>query len=204
VTVVVTPPETIEVGTPDGAGIRLELLGPERAAEVADAINASIEHLRPWMEWAHRPTTVHEQAVRLALEQERFRAGSGSLWTIVHAVTCEVIGGCGLHPRTNDPKVRDIGYWLRPDMTGKGYATAATAAVVRVALYTLGMDAVRITCAEANVRSAAVPRRLGFHHTGTEAGTMAWELTRARFVPWNVAPGATFHGTKPASEEDSA
>lgn len=177
-TVVATPPEAIEVDTPDGAGIRLELLGPERAADVADAINASIEHLRPWMEWAHRPTTLHEQAVRLALEQERFRAGSGWLWTIVHAVTGEVIGGCGLHPRTTGPNVRDIGYWLRPDMTGRGYATAATAAVVGVAFDTLGMDVVRITCAEGNVRSAAVPRRLGFHHVRTEAGTMLWERRR--------------------------
>lgn len=169
-------PETIEI---DGTA-RLEMLGPERAAEVAEAINASLEHLRPWMEWAHRPTTAHEQAVRLAMEQERFRIGSDAVWTIVDAATGEVLGGCGLHQRTTDPKVRDIGYWLRPDATGNGRATSAAAALARVAFDVLGMDLVRITCHEDNVRSAAVPRRLGFRHVRTEAGTMVWELARSK------------------------
>jgi RimJ/RimL family protein N-acetyltransferase len=171
----VSVPETIELDT----GARLELLGPERAADVAGAINASLDHLRPWMEWAHRPTTTHEQAVRLALEQERFRAGAGALWTIVEASTGEVVGGCGLHARTADEGVRDIGYWLRPEATGRGHATAAAAALVRVAFDALGAHTVRITCDERNERSAAVAARLGFEHVATDAGSMLWERRRA-------------------------
>jgi RimJ/RimL family protein N-acetyltransferase len=173
VTTIPVLPETVEAGD----GVRLEVLGPERAADVAEAINASLDHLRPWMDWAHRPTTTQEQAVRLALAQERFRVGGDATWTVVDATTGDVVGGCGLHHRAG-PGVLDIGYWLRPEATGKGYATAAAAALARVAFDTCGADLVRITCAVANARSAAVAERLGFDHTHTVDGSMVWELAR--------------------------
>jgi len=92
---------------------------------------------------------------------EPWRASPTLSWGIVEARSGEILGGCGLHHRAG-PGVLDIGYWLRPEATGRGYVTATAGVLTSVAFDTMGAQLVRITCAEDNIRSAAVPRRLGF------------------------------------------
>ena len=182
----VTAPERIVAGP-----VVLEVLGPEWADEVADAINENLDHLRPWMVWAHRSTTTQEQAMRLAVAGEQARAGGDASYTILDGG--RVVGGCGLHRRDGD---LEIGYWLVADAEGQGFVTAAAAALARVAFERFDAPTVTITCDEANVRSAAVPRRLGFAHVETRDEdrsapadtnrTMVWRLARAG---WPESPG---------------
>ena len=77
------------------------------------------------------------------------------------AATGEQLGGCGLHDRIG-PDGREIGYWLVADATGRGIVTAAARALTELALAMDGVTRVEIHCDEANVRSAAVARRLGY------------------------------------------
>ena len=44
----------------------------------------------------------------------------------------------------------------------------ATQKMLEIAFDELGMDRVQIRCADANVRSAAIPRKFGFVHEGTQ------------------------------------
>jgi RimJ/RimL family protein N-acetyltransferase len=82
----------------------------------------------------------------------------------------------------------EIGYWLRQDATGLGFATEAAQAAMDLALSLPGMSRVTIHCDEQNTPSAAVPRRLGFEHVATieepghsglpAARLQIWEYTR--------------------------
>lgn len=184
------PPERIAAGE-----ITLVLHGPDEAAAICDAINDSLEHLRPFMAWADRPTTVTEQAMRLATVIEQARHGGDVVWSIVDP-DGQIAGGTGLHRRGLEDGL-EIGYWLHPDATGRGWVTAAAAGLARVAFEVFDVDLVRITCDEANVRSAAVPPRLGFRHVGTidevrhapadTNRTMQFDLRRAQ---WADSPAA--------------
>lgn len=172
----------------------LELLGPDDAARVADAINADLDHLRPWMPWAHRPTNAQEQAMRLAVGVENAERDLDATYSIT--VDGMVVGGCGLHRRTGEEDTRHIGYWISADHQGHGYVSEAVAGLTRVAFEHYGVRRVRITCDEANLRSAAVARRLGFEHEATvheersapsdTHRTMVWVLDAAR---WPHSPG---------------
>lgn len=174
--------------------VTLELHGPDDAERVADVINANLDHLSPWMPWAHRPTTAHEQAVRLAMVVEQAERGGDASYSIVRDGF--VIGGCGLHQR-NDPDTLDIGYWIAQDEAGRGYVRAAAAGLLHVAFEHYRCRRARITCDEANVRSASVAQRLGFTHVDTideersapadTNRTMVWELLAA---DWPESPGA--------------
>lgn len=138
--------------------------------------------------------------MRLALAVEQARAGGDAVYSIVdpHAEDA-IAGGCGLHRRRQDTSL-DIGYWLHPASTGRGVATAAAAALARVAFEVAGADVVRITCDEANAASAAVPERLGFVHVATleersaehapnaSDRTSVWEITAAA---WPMSHGAS-------------
>ena len=173
--------------------VRLVLFGPDEAERVADVINANLEHLSPWMPWAHRPTTAHEQAVRLAMAAEQAERGGDASYSIVRDGM--VIGGCGLHQR-GDRDTLDVGYWISHDSTGHGYVTAAAAGLVHVAFEHYRRQRVRITCDEANTRSAAVAERLGFTHVHTideersapndTNRTMVWQLLAEE---WPESPG---------------
>ena len=72
-----------------------------------------------------------------------------------------MIGGTGLDPRVG-PGALEIGYWIHVDHINKGYASEATAALTRVAFQVNNIQRVEIHCDLKNIRSAAVPQKLGY------------------------------------------
>ena len=85
----------------------------------------------------------------------------------------------------------EIGYWLRADATGQGYATEAARAAVEVALSLPGISRLTIHCDERNAPSAAVPSRLGFHLASTIVAPGVAAAERAcRLQVWDWARSA--------------
>jgi RimJ/RimL family protein N-acetyltransferase len=143
----------------------LRFLTVDDADLVADAVAESIEHLRPWMPWATKestdPTFQRARLRRLAEMQQR-----GEEWDFGLFANGDdrLLGTFGLMTRRG-PGTLEIGYWLHVGHTNRGYTTRAVAALTDIALGTDGVNMVLIYCDEANERSAAVPRRLGFELT---------------------------------------
>lgn len=61
---------------------------------------------------------------------------------------------------------REVGYWLRKDAVGQGFATEMAAAVIRTAFELDEVSRVDLLCSPENEASAAVARRLGFTFEG--------------------------------------
>ncbi len=167
------------------------LLRPWRVADAGllkDAIDRNLAHLRPWMAWAHdEPSPLSVIEARILKFEQDFLAGRDSIYAIFSADESTVIGGTGLHPRIEAGV--EIGYWLDRREQGNGYATEAAQALVREAFQHADIACVQIRCDPGNLRSAALPARLGFVHVETLAGditapdgslrdTMVWELRR--------------------------
>jgi RimJ/RimL family protein N-acetyltransferase len=135
---------------------------PPDAPLLKEAIDSSLDHLRPWMPWAqHEPQTLAEKVELLREFRGQFDLGANSVYAIFDAGEERVLGGTGLHPRIG-PDGLEIGYWIRADAVGQGYATEATAALTRVAFEVADVDRVEIRCAPANHASAAIPPKLGY------------------------------------------
>jgi RimJ/RimL family protein N-acetyltransferase len=151
------PPERIEID--DAAIVRHR---PHHAEALAAAIGASLDHLRPWMPWAgEEAASAAFQRRRLTEEDPRWDADEDYVMLVVDPADQEVLGGTGLH-RRRGPGTLEIGYWLRPDQTGRGLMTRAAAALTTVGLAVDGVDEVLIHCDVANTASGAIPRRLGY------------------------------------------
>jgi len=135
---------------------------PADAELAKDAIDASLDHLRPWMPWAEaEPSTLEQKRQLLSRFAEDFARGDDAVYGIFEPDECRVVGGTGLHPRLH-ANAREIGYWIRADAVGRGLARESTAALTRVAFEVDRVERVEIHCDPANVRSAAIPRRLGY------------------------------------------
>ena len=138
----------------------------ERASSAAEAINASLEHLQPWMAWASEPATEESMTTFFAIAEEQWAQRRDFGYSIVDEHD-SVVGGCGLHARIG-PNGLEIGYWVHVDWIGKGVATAAARALTDAAFGIEGIERVRIQCEDVNVRSARVPEKLGYTFAGVD------------------------------------
>jgi RimJ/RimL family protein N-acetyltransferase len=140
---------------------------PRDAPRLKDALDSSLDHLRPWMPWAlDEPTPIDEKVDLLRRFRGMFDLGQDFVYGVFDRDETEVVGGSGLHTRVGDHAL-EIGYWLRASREGSGLAREATAALAYVALRVCRVDRVEIRIDPANERSLRIPRALGFAEEGT-------------------------------------
>lgn len=160
--VISRPPETMA-----SAGLVLTRLAASDVPALIVAVNESLDHLRPWMAWAAEPATAKTMAAFVEDADEGWRLGSGFHYAVRRPGSADLVAGGGLHVR-HGAGVLEIGYWVHVDHVRQGIATALAATLSGAALELPTADRVEIRCDIANVRSAAVPEKLGFRFEGIE------------------------------------
>ena len=139
---------------------------PRDAPLLKEAIDSSLDHLRPWAHWAHgEPTPLEDKVQLLRGFRGRFDLGQDFTYGIFAPDESEVLGGTGLHVRVGDDAL-EIGYWIRASRTGEGLALEVASALTRVAFTACGVDRLEIHVEPANEVSSRIPRRLGFVEEG--------------------------------------
>ncbi len=145
----------------------LRCWNPEDAPLLKQAIDESREHLLPWMPWAqNEPQSVEAKAAQLRRWRSRFDRDEDFVYGVFDLEEKHVLGGCGLHTRLGDYAL-EIGYWIHANFINQGLATELSAALTKVAFEIHGVRRVEIHCEPRNLRSAAVPRKLGYVHEAT-------------------------------------
>jgi RimJ/RimL family protein N-acetyltransferase len=142
---------------------------PADAQTLLDAMAAGTAHLSPWLPWASfEPTTVDEKVALLRTFRAKFDLDQDFIFGAFDRASDapSLLGGTGIHLRIG-PAAGEIGYWVRAGEEGKGLATEMAAAMTRVGFELRGFQRMAIHCDAKNVRSAAVPPKLGYHFEGT-------------------------------------
>ena len=140
------------------------------AQQRLEAMEESREHIRKWdPEEAGICQSLQEThewiAHKLSQRADRVSFSNG-IWNVDGT---RLLGGVGLHPRKPEGwsvPAFTVGYWIRPSAQGFGYVTEAVGLVVNFALDALGAQRLEIACDPNNIRSMAIPRRLGFKMEG--------------------------------------
>jgi len=160
------------------------------AQDVFEAVGESRDHLRPWLPFADEHQTVEEtrdwiiHQVAAWLLREDMTLG---MW---EATTNRYLGGTGFHPRDWDIGYFEIGYWIRASAEGRGYVTEAVRLLTDFVFHTLKANRLEIRCDELNVRSAAIPRRLGFVEEGRLRNLLSAHDGRLRtMIIFSLIPG---------------
>lgn len=156
-----TPPYRIETRR-----LVIRCYEPEDAPLLKAAVDASIEHLLPWMPWARfEPQSVEDKVQLLRSFRGQFDLDQSYVYGIFSADETEQLGGTGLHPRANEGSL-EIGYWVAAGATGQGIATEVTAVLTRAGFEHAALDRIDVQVEPANERSLAIPRKLGFTEEG--------------------------------------
>ena len=172
------PPSSLDLGD----GLRLRWYDESDLAPLAEVSALSLEHLHPWMSWA-TPDAVTWESQQQRHPERLAQLGTGDSYLYVLVDGDLLHGVCGLHRRVGPGGV-EIGYWLRPESVGQGLVSRAVAALTAAALELPDVDRVEIHCDEANVRSAAVPARLGYRLDRVEDDGVAAPAEVGRGMVW--------------------
>jgi RimJ/RimL family protein N-acetyltransferase len=140
--------------------IRKPLPGDGKA--VYEAIQSSLNELKPWMPWAHTNQSEVDVEANIRDSIAKFITREDLRLHLLDKVTGEFIGSSGLHRINWDIPKFEIGYWIDTLHSGKGYITEATEAITNFAFTELHAKRVEIRCDSTNTRSRAIPEKLGF------------------------------------------
>ena len=110
-------------------------------------------------------------------KQEQFGANKGFACALRWQK--KLIGVIGANEINWSNRQITLGYWLSEAAQGQGLMSAAVAALVRHALEDLKLQRIEIRCASENLKSRALPERLGFT---LEGRLRSAELLYGRFV----------------------
>ncbi|KGP73420.1 GNAT family N-acetyltransferase [Pontibacillus yanchengensis] len=142
--------------------LKLRMPNPGDGQVVNEAIRASLQELQPWMGFANPAPTVEDTEVNTREAHIKFLKREHLRYLVFLKETGEFVASTGFHHIDwNVPKL-EIGYWIHSKMSGNGYITEAVGKLTEFALNDLGCRRVAILCDYENMKSRAVPERLGY------------------------------------------
>ena len=134
----------------------------------ADVVFAKVivnyEHLHPFLLWVNRDYSLKSAKEFIKQTQKALLEKTSQELAIIYKD--KFIGSIGFVGFSWNSKRTEIGYWIAKDFEGQGIITKCCKFLVDYAFEELKMNRVEIRCATENVRSRAVPERLGFKLEG--------------------------------------
>ncbi|MBA3632612.1 MAG: GNAT family N-acetyltransferase [Acidobacteria bacterium] len=144
--------------------LKLALPTERDAEEIYAVVRENLEQLKLWMPWATDDYSIESAREFIKSSLTEF-AENGSfsadvLWNK------KIVGTMGFHHLDLTNKSIQIGYWLAKEAQGKGMITRCCRVLINYAFNDLALNRVQINCNIENVKSRAIPERLGFQLEG--------------------------------------
>ncbi|MCS6831605.1 MAG: GNAT family N-acetyltransferase [Armatimonadota bacterium] len=145
-----------------GAELRQLTMQDARALFVLTVRNR--ERLRRWMSWIDSVRDEDDTRRFIRESLRNFRLGRSlqmGIW-----LSDNLVGTIGLFRIASAEPEAEIGYWIDEAAEGQGIVTRAALKMVQYAFESWQVPTVRIRVEPENVRSRAIPERLGFRLRG--------------------------------------
>ena len=135
------------------------VLRPPRITDAEDPfalLESCRTYLRRWLPWVDevRSALDFRHWVESSIPGEEYR------WMIVYKGM--IVGVIDITSLGSPDNFCELGYWLSAKMQGCGFVTKSCREVINYAFGKLGLNRVQIRVATGNIKSRAIPERLGF------------------------------------------
>lgn len=157
--------------------VEIRLIEERHCEEFFALVKKNLERLLVWSPWISEVETVEKTRIFIRKKLQRFADGNG--FTAGFFQKNLLIGLIALEYIDWANRMTEIGYWLDSEAEGKGLITKACPILIDYAFKELKMNRVQIRCASENVRSRAIPEKLGFRQ---EAAARQSEKLHDRYV----------------------
>lgn len=142
----------------------LKLLDTINADKLFELTDSDRPYLKEWLPWVDGTKSVEDSKLFIEATKKQFVSNEGfqaGIW-----YQGNIAGVIGFHGMNWANRSTSIGYWLGERYRGSGVMTKSCKAFVEYAFRELNINRVEIRCAEKNLRSRAIPERLGFVNEG--------------------------------------
>jgi RimJ/RimL family protein N-acetyltransferase len=123
------------------------------------------EEITRWMDAIPQPYLDGEARTWVAQAASFWQAGTAAPFAVTDSETGGVIGGVGFS-WIGDEHVGEVGYWLRPEVRGRGLTTRSVILVARWAFEELDCERLQLRADADNVGSQRVAEKAGFTREG--------------------------------------
>ncbi|MBB5173294.1 GNAT family N-acetyltransferase [Texcoconibacillus texcoconensis] len=144
----------------------LELLQYKHAEALFYLTDTGRSYLGKWLPWVEYTKTIADTRAFIQSTLQDFAGQFGM--TVVVLYRGAVAGVVAFHAFDWINMKTSIGYWLGEQYQGKGLITKAVKVLIDYAFGELRLNRIVIQAAEDNVKSWAIPERLGFTYEGTQ------------------------------------
>lgn len=156
----------------DSDGVRLRPLADDDVRRVVEA--CSDERTQQWLGSLPSPYTEADARAWIAGRTQQLATGRTVTWAIADPTTDVLLGAVNVFDVTEHDA--EVGYWLHPDVRGRGVMRSAVSAAAGWAFGELGVGRLRAVAAVDNTASRRVIEACGFTHVGGERlGTVTRE-----------------------------
>lgn len=156
------PPETIETER-----LVLRRFNRRDVPSLEEGVRSSLADLNEWLPWAHMDYTRDDAVAFVRDSIQAWREGKAFDFAIRRRENLDRhVGNISIWQTSRTGRIGEIGYWIRTDMNGKGYATEATQALMATGFDVLGLHKLTLRIAVGNIGSERVAEKLGFTREG--------------------------------------
>ncbi|MEI6843101.1 MAG: GNAT family protein [bacterium] len=142
----------------------LRLIQQEDAESYFNLIDKNREHIKKWLPWVDSVKSIEDIKKYIRESIESFESKTSIDFGIFYKN--QPIGSVNMNKIDHYHKKADIGYWLDKEHTGKGIMTSSVKAFTDYLFKELDINRIEIRVIPENVKSSAIPERLGFTYEG--------------------------------------
>lgn len=142
----------------------LELINQDHADELFDLIEDNREYLKEWLPWLDNNRYLQNTIDYIKISQLQHERNETVQFVLLHKG--EIVGTIGFHRIDWMNRSTSIGYWIAKRHQGSGLVTKSCSSVLDFSFGTMGLHRIEIRCATENLKSQAIPKRLGFKEEG--------------------------------------
>ncbi|TFG77281.1 MAG: N-acetyltransferase [Thermodesulfobacteriales bacterium] len=142
----------------------LELISQSRADELFDLIEDNREYLKEWLPWLDNNRYFQNTIDFIKISQIQYERNETVQFALMYKG--KVAGVVGYHRIDWLNRSTSIGYWLGEQYQGKGLIAKSCSKVLDYSFGRMGLNRIEIRCATENLKSRAIPKRLGFKEEG--------------------------------------
>jgi ribosomal-protein-serine acetyltransferase len=133
------------------------------AEELYEVVAANREYLSEWLPWPPMQTL---EITREFIVRSRTQSPENQGFQAAIIDRGRIVGGVGFHRLDWQNRSTSIGYWLAESAQHRGLVTSAVIALIDHAFDIWKLNRIEIHAGVGNLRSRAVPERLGFTEEG--------------------------------------
>lgn len=161
--------------------LKLALPQLEQAEELTALVQHNLEHLKRWMPWATETYSV--ESGREWIQRTLNEFAEHGMFNAVILYNEKAAGTIGFHNLDTANRSAHIGYWISKDHEGKGIISRCCKVLIDYLFDVMMLNRVQINCSVENVRSRAIPERLGFKLEGIQRQA---EFINGAFRDWAI------------------